>query len=156
MISHCMKQDVITVAPTDTVARAATVIAERRVGTLPVVTNEGRLIGIVRLQDILKIFMPDFVALLDNIEFVSDFGALEHFRPSDLPAAATMTMDALMSPPISVKSSCGLLRSFAIMTRHQLQDLPVVDEEGRLVGIASRVDIAAAFFRDFIKRGHLA
>lgn len=156
MISKCMKREVITVAPTDTVAHAATVIAEKRVGTLPVVADRGLLIGIVRLQDILKIFMPDFVALLDNIDFVNDFGALEYLRPRDIPAAAQMTMRELMSPPISVKSSCGLLRSFAVMNKHQLQDLPVVDEVGRLVGIASRVDIAAAFFRDFIEAGHLA
>ncbi|MGQ9489768.1 MAG: CBS domain-containing protein [Anaerolineae bacterium] len=87
---------------------------------------------------------------------MSDFGVLERLRPRDIPAAASMRMKELMSPPISVKSSCGLLRSFAIMTKHHLQDLPVVDEEGRLIGIASRVDIAAAFFRDFITTGHLA
>lgn len=156
MISKCMKREVITVAPTDTVAYAAAVIAEKRVGTLPVVADHGLLIGIVRLQDILKIFMPDFVALLDNIDFVNDFGALEHLRPRHIPATAHMTMRELMLPPISVKSSCGLLRSFAVMYKHQLQDLPVVDEAGRLVGIASRVDIAAAFFRDLIEAGLLA
>ncbi len=153
MISNCMKREVITVAPTDTVAQAAATIARERVGTLPVVTDLGTLIGIVRLEDILKIFMPDFVALLDNIDFVNDFGALERLHPRDLPAAASMTMQELMAPPISVKSSCGLLRSFAVMNKHQLQDLPVVDEKGRLVGIASRVDIAAAFFREFSQAG---
>jgi len=38
------------------------------------------------------------------------------------------------------------MHSLATIVKHQLQDLPIVDKEGRLVGIASRVDIASAFF----------
>lgn len=147
MIGECMKRQVVTVSSADTVVQAAVIVAETHVGTLPVVDRNNILIGIVRLQDILKVFMPDFVALLDNIDFVNDFGALERLWPYDIPTAAGHTMGELMGPAISVKSTCGLLRSFAIMTKHQLQDLPVVDETERLVGIASRVDIAAAFFQ---------
>jgi len=54
-------------------------------------------------------------------------------------------MRDLMQPPVAVEETCGLLRAFATMTQHEIRDLPVVNRSGALVGIASRVDIAAAF-----------
>ena len=45
----------------------------------------------------------------------------------------------------SVEQTCGLLRAFAIMSKHGIRDLPVVNKPGALVGIASLVDIAVKF-----------
>jgi CBS-domain-containing membrane protein len=145
MIGACMKRQVIAVSPTITAPEAAQIVVSRHIGTLPVVDNLDLLVGVVRLEDLLQVFMPDFVALMDNIDFVHDFGALEALRPQDVPGAAYLTMRDLMQPPVAVEQTCGLLRAFATMTKHQIRDLPVVDAAGALVGIASRVDIAAAF-----------
>lgn len=145
MIGSCMKRNVIAVTPETTAQEAAYLVVSQRVGTLPVVDDLGVLVGMVRLEDLLKVFMPDFVALMDNIDFVRDFGALENLRPQDVPEAARLTIRDLMQPPVSVDQTCGLLRAFATMTQHEIRDLPVVNKADGLVGIASRVDIAAAF-----------
>jgi CBS-domain-containing membrane protein len=145
MIDACMKRQVISVSPATTAPEAAHVVVSNHIGTLPVVDDLGVLVGVVRLEDLLKVFMPDFVSLMDNIDFVRDFGALETLRPQDVPEAARLTMRDLMQPPVAVERTCGLLRAFATMTKHQIRDLPVVNAAGALVGIASRVDIAAAF-----------
>lgn len=145
MIGSCMKRRVITVSPVTTAQDAARIVVSHHVGTLPVVDARGVLVGVVRLDDLLQVFMPDFVALMDNIDFVHDFGALEILQPQDMPEAARLTMRDLMQPPVFVEQTCGLLRAFATMTKHDIRDLPVVNQAGALVGIASRVDIAAAF-----------
>jgi len=148
-----MKREVVTVTAEMTVPEAAQVVAERRVGTLPVVGADGRLEGIVTLLDILRVFMPDFVELLDNIDFVHDFGALEDLQPRDVPEAARLTVREIMEPPVAVDQEAGLLRACALMFKHRLQDLPVVDSEGRLVGLVSRVDIGAAFLAAWAVEG---
>lgn len=145
MIGSCMKRHVIAVSPQTTVREAAQIVVFHHVGTLPVVDELHMLIGVVRLEDLFKVFMPDFVALMDDIDFVRDFGVLEKLQPQDVPAAARLTMRDLMQPPVAVERTCGLLRAFATMTHHEIRDLPVVNRAGALVGIASRVDIAAAF-----------
>lgn len=145
MIRDCMKREVVSVSASTTVREAALLVAKRRVGTLPVVDQQGVLVGVVRIKDLLKVFMPDFVTLLDNIDFVHDFGVEESLRPKDVAEAARLTMRDLMRPPVAVEQTSGLLRAFATMDKHDIQDLPVVDDGGRLVGIASRVDIAVAF-----------
>lgn len=145
MIGSCMKRHVVAVSPTTTVQEAARIVVSHRVGTLPVVDDLGVLVGVVRLEDLLRVFMPDFVALMGNIDFVHDFGALESLQPQDVPAAAQLMMRDLMQPAFAVEQTCGLLRAFAAMIKHEIRDLPVVNRAGALVGIASRVDIAAAF-----------
>ena len=153
MIGACMKRQVVAVSPETTAQEAARIVVSNHIGTLPVVDELGVLVGVVRLEDLLQVFMPDFVALMDNIDFVRDFGALETLRPQDLLEAAQLTMRDLMQPPVAVERTCGLLRAFATMTKHEIRDLPVVNAAGALVGIASRVDIAAAFLAAWTQTG---
>jgi CBS domain-containing protein len=156
MIGSCMKRQVIAVSPSTTAQEAARVVVTNHVGTLPVVDDSGTLVGVVRLEDLFRVFMPDFVALMDNIDFVHDFGAMETLQPQDVPEAAQLTMRDLMQPLVAVDQTCGLLRAFATMTKHGIRDLPVVNHAGALVGIASRVDIAAAFLAPWTQTGPLA
>jgi CBS domain-containing protein len=145
-VAQWMKRKVVIVTASTTVEEAARVVVQERVGTLPVVDEQGVLTGVVRLQDVLGIFMPDFVALLDNIDFVRDFGPLEQVQPQHMSHAAHLTMTDLAATPVAVEEDRSLMHALATMVKHQLQDLPIVDKAGRLVGIASRVDIARAFF----------
>lgn len=153
MINTCMKRHVISVTPATTVHEAADVIVAHHIGTLPIVSSQGALVGVVRLDDLLQVFMPDFVRLMDNIDFVHDFGALESREPQDIAGAAQLTMRELMQPPISVQEDCGLLRAYAIMVKHDIRDLPVINDSGALVGIASRVDIGVAFLAQWAQPG---
>ena len=50
----------------------------------------------------------------------------------------------VMEEATFVRDDSGLVRAFAFIHKHQLIDLPVVDREGKLVGLASRVDIGRA------------
>jgi len=145
-VGDSMKRHVVTVTASTTVKEAVGIVVEERVGTLPVVDEEGVLTGVVRLADLLGVFTPDFLALLDDIDFVHDFGAMEQVHPQTILQARELTMSDLAGTPVAVEEHCGLLHALVTMVKHQLQDLPIVDEEGRLVGIASRVDIARSFF----------
>jgi CBS domain-containing protein len=49
-----------------------------------------------------------------------------------------------MQPAQSVEEGSGMLRAYGLMLKHNLSDLPVVSDEGMLVGVVSRVDIGTA------------
>ncbi len=150
-VGDCMKRQVFTVSPSTTVREAARLVIEKHVGTLPVVDEGGVLVGIVRDVDLGSVFMPDFMSLMDNIEFVHDFGAKEDLQAQDISQAESLTMQDLMQPPTMVEEDSGLLYTVAIMIKGQLRDLPIVNKEGRLVGLASRVDILVALLSAWIK-----
>jgi CBS domain-containing protein len=56
-----------------------------------------------------------------------------------------------MRPPIAVLDDCGLLRAYALMLQHRLHDVLVLSAAGKLVGIASRVDIGTAILKSWAR-----
>lgn len=80
-ICDCMKSKVIFGRPEMTDKTAAGLMAENNVGTLPVILQTSELIGVTTMDNVIQIFLPDFVSLLSNISFVKDFGDLGTLSP---------------------------------------------------------------------------
>ncbi len=146
-INACMKHDVISIPASATIGQAAALMVARHIGTLPVVDGAGHLIGLLQLRDLLALVMPDFVRLVEDFDFVHDFGAVETRQPS--PETLARPVRQVMQPPVAVEEHSGLLRAAALLRQHELQDLPVVAADNRLVGIASRVDIGTALLANW-------
>jgi predicted transcriptional regulator len=148
-ISKYMKRNVVSIHTDATISDAAHIFVKQHIGMLPVIEKDGKPVGVVGLQDMLTLELPDFVNFVADVDFVQDFGAVETTRPSA--AALSHSIKKLMKPPLSVPQDCGLLRAYALMVQHKLHDLLVVSEEGRLVGIASRVDVGRAILASWAK-----
>lgn len=138
-IRDCMKRNVVSIPETSTIREAAAVFVKEHVGLLPIVDQHNKLVGVVGLRDLLTLELPDFISFVADLDFVHDFGAVETTRPSA--KVLDESIQTLMKPPITVQEDSGLLRAYALMLQHNLHDLPVISEAGKLVGMASRVDI---------------
>jgi len=55
-VTHIMHRGVITVQPDTYASKAAALMAENRIGALPVVDNKNKLVGILSATDILRVF----------------------------------------------------------------------------------------------------
>lgn len=141
-VSLCMKKEIITVPVTATVADAASMFCAHHIGMLPVVDESGNLVGILKLHDLLDLIMPVFVDLIEDFDYVGDFGAMENSEPAQ--EELNKSIAEVMDEPICVRDDSGLVRAFAFIHKHELLDLPVVNRDGQLVGLASRVDIGRA------------
>jgi CBS domain-containing protein len=134
-----MKRSVVYIPDTATIREAAAVFVKAHVGLLPVVDQDHKLIGVVGLRELLALQLPDFINFVTDVDFVHDFGAVETTHP---PASVLDdSIQTLMKPAITVQEDSGLLRAYALMLQQDLHDMPVVSEDGTLVGVASRVDI---------------
>ncbi len=141
-IRDCMKRNVISIPAEKTIAEAARIFVKHHVGVLPVIDGEGKPVGILRVRDLLTLELPDFVNLFADVDFVHDFGAVETTRPAAELLARPVT--SLMESVTTVEEDSGLLRGYSLMLKDDLQDIPVTNSRGILVGIASRVDVATA------------
>lgn len=143
-VRNCMKRRVVYADPELSVREAIALLIDRKVGTLPIVDADQTLVGVTTLKDIIQLFLPDFVNLLADIDFVKDYGK------SDLPSAENVervertAVGDIMAEPVAVEVDSSLIRALSMMEKHNLVDLCVV-EEGKLVGIASMVDLGTAF-----------
>ena len=142
VISDCMKRNVISIHATASVREAAVIFVRKHIGLLPVVDDDDRPVGVVGLRDMLKLELPDFVNFIADLDFVHDFGAVETNHPSA--KVLDQSVRTIMLPPVTIEEDAGLLRTYSWMLQHELHDIPVLSKEGKLVGVASRVDIGVA------------
>jgi CBS domain-containing protein len=142
LIRNCMKPNVVSIQATSSISTAAFTLVKCHVGSLPVINERGKLLGMVTINDLLTLELPDFVRLIADVDFVHDFGAVETTRPA--PEQLNQPISTLMQPVMTVDEEGGLLHAYALMLKHDLMDLPVINNRGELTGIVSRVDIGTA------------
>jgi CBS domain-containing protein len=118
-LSEVMRREPIEVAPEDTLGEVAERMSEANVGAV-VVKDYGRLIGILTERDMLK-------AMAARV------------HTSEARVRQWMTED-----PITAGVDTGLEEAARIMLDNGFRHLPIVDENGRVAGIASLRRVVAA------------
>lgn len=135
-----MQKDVITVSPVTDVAEVVSLVLKEGQRSLPVVTGDGEILGIITDGDLLR-----RANLSTRLDTSTDVDALNLTQRLSVLKSQGMTAIQLMSSPVMTVSMTAPLRTAAgIMVEHHLKRLPVVAEQGRLVGWVSRVDILRA------------
>lgn len=143
-----MKRKVVSSQANVTIKKAAETIVHYHIGTLPIVDESNHLVGVVTLQDLIIPAIPDFFELVEDLDFVHDFGAAEHEQPNQ--DFLNSSIEIILKEPIYVEESTGLVRAITLLKEHGLSDLLVVDEEKHLVGIASQVDIGISLISNWV------
>lgn len=136
-----MTPDPITVGPDTTVSEAAHLMAERRIGALPVV-DKGGLVGLVTEGDLImqdvKVHFPTYLSLLGGYIFAP--GATDRFEASLRKAVGATVGDVMTTEPITVSPEATLSDLATILIEREVSRLLVVSD-GDLVGIVSKSDI---------------
>ena len=135
-MSRCkevMTHDPICCHPAEPVTRAAALMRDHDVGSIPVVESSGskRLVGIVTDRDLV-------------VKVLAKGHGVE---------AATVG-EAMTSNPTSCGEDEDVERAVQLMKERQVRRMPIVDGGGSLVGIIAQADIATRIDRD-AKTGEL-
>lgn len=119
--SEVMTRDPMCCEPSDPVTRAAEMMRQHDVGSLPVVDSlqSRRLVGIVTDRDV----VTKVVAGNRDV------------------ASATVS-DAMTPNPAVCREDDELERAVTLMADRQVRRMPVVDYSGRLSGIIAQADVA--------------
>jgi CBS domain-containing protein len=130
------RDSVVTCDVSTSVREAAGLLAERRIGAVPVMEN-GEIAGIFSERDV--------------IYKLREMGA----DVLDMPLGHIMTV-----LPVTVDPATSVMAALSLMTRRRIRHLPVV-EDGRMVGFVSIGDLVkyridkiegeAAAMRDYIQ-----
>ncbi len=149
-VSDCMRTQVFTVETGATLVEAMRIMGSRLVGTVPVIDKNRHVMGVLVLDDLLTQLMPRFVQVLRSTDFIHDYGKFE------LGPYATHLLDKplreIMRPPYSLKEGSSLMEAMVFMHNHQVDDVPVVNAAGELVGIVSRVRVGSLFLVDWLDK----
>ena len=111
-----MIYDPVTIRKGSTVGDALDMMKEYHIGGIPVVDDKGMLVGIVTNRDLR--FERDLKRHIDEV----------------------MTSEGL----VTTNQSTNLEEAADILQQHKIEKLPVVDNEGRLIGLVTYKDITKA------------
>jgi CBS domain-containing protein len=130
-----------TLRPKATLEEAARKILETRYGGFPVVDEEGRLLGLLQVEELLprpeNVPFSDVEALQLFGEWV-DEGTLQEIyrRYQSTPVEAVMLKEI---PRVHPEDPLG--KALQVLLTTEVRHLPVVDQEDKVVGILTRSDI---------------
>lgn len=136
-----MTREVITVQEDTPVAEVAKTLAEKRISGVPVVDEQGKVIGIVCESDLIeqtkRFHLPTVVNLMGYIIFLESGKKVE----KEIKKMIGMTAGDIMSRPVHTVSSETSMEDVAtLMAEKRIHSVPVVDN-GKLVGIIGKKDI---------------
>ncbi|WP_244872453.1 HPP family protein [Catellatospora sp. TT07R-123] len=124
-----------------TIRRAAEVLSVSEVGQLMVLDHEGRFVGSLAEEDLVRAMLPGFDDVTAGGGTLADAFQLflERGRSlADRPVDPLVVRDAA-----TVRSTDELARAAIVMIDRGIRRLPVVDD-GKLVGTLSRADLCRA------------
>jgi CBS domain-containing protein len=138
--SDIMTKTVVAVGPMMSVQQAASLMADRGVSGVPVVDESNAVVGVLSERDFL------FRMGSDKRKTFMDVVArcLEAKNCAAIAIRAKNVEDIMSSPAVVIEENTGLLEITALLKKKQINRVPVVDANKKMVGIVSREDIVHA------------
>jgi len=139
----------------DKITDIAQILRENKISGAPIVDKDNKVIGIVSEGDIMRLLevhsprinliLPsplDWIELPIRMKYEFDEIA------EDMNRAASVHISEIMTKKvITTKEEDDISDAAQLMDTHSVNRLPVVDDEGKLIGIVTRGDIISALVR---------
>jgi len=146
--SKIMTKDVTTCHPDQHVHEVITLMVETRLRMVPVVDDDGILVGSINTLSILNRVVPEYIVTgdLKSVPFAPDIGLLrKHFKA--LLTDKKYIRDVMERKPTTVHHDESLLSvTAALISYDRFEYVLVVDHYNKLLGVISSGDILRALY----------
>jgi CBS-domain-containing membrane protein len=137
-----MTTEVITVSPDTDIAHAAKLLFEKGFNGIPVLDEDGKLVGIICQSDLIaqqkSLPIPSIFTLLDGLIPLT---SPKHLEKAVKKISATRVEDAMTPKPVTIGPDTSLEALASLMVDRNFHTLPVVDDKGVLVGVVGKEDV---------------
>ena len=142
-VEDIMVQDVVTVKKDAPLRELIDIFYKNNLGFLPVIDDEGKLIGEVDLIALMEKSIPDYASQMANLKFMKSFEPLERlFRDED----NIFVRDIMNKPTITFDKNISLLNAALEFITNKRRQIPVV-EKNCVIGIVALKDILQKVLR---------
>jgi len=139
-VKDIMRSPVITISRDATLRQSVALLSSARVSGLPVLSDEGDLVGIITEHDVIKAMLPTYEDILATDAALLDPSLMaDHiFKVRDNPVSSIMTENV-----VTLEEEDSLLKAASTVILKKVKRLPVVRGK-KPVGVVSRIDIVQA------------
>jgi len=146
LVRDVMTTDVLTFRPEDTVEAAARGLSERDLGGAPVVDGDGTVVGLLEDDDLIvqdtRLHFPTVISVFGAyLELPS---SVRHFETDLRKAVGATVADVMDTEPPTCRPDDTLESVATVLHERNASRLPVLDDDGRLIGVVSRGDLVRA------------
>ncbi len=154
-IQDAMEKEIIKFQVDDRIIDVAGSLRENKISGAPVVDKEGKLVGIISEGDIMRLIEVHsphinliLPAPLDLIELPVRMKYEMDEIAEDMNKAASLLIGEIMTKKVVIiKPDADISDAAQLMDTHDVKRLPVVESDGKMVGIITRGDIIGAMVR---------
>lgn len=141
-VADVMTPNPIVVRSQTPLQEAVKILAEKKISGLPVVDDAGKLVGVISESDLMwqetGVEPPPYIMVLDSLIYLQNPARYD----KEVHKALGQTVGEVMTDkPISIKPDRPLREAAHLMHDKHVRRLPVVDAEGKAIGILTRGDI---------------
>ena len=155
LVKEVMIKDIVTLSDKATIGEAVETFATKEIGCLPMVDENGNLTAFLSDGDIVN-YVVSNVRLAETErknyryrypkEICTNYFTMLLKNCVDKPA-----YNAATHRVVTVSEADTVRRTAEIMQKKHLKHLPVLSEDGKLVGLITRNDIINGLFRDYLE-----
>lgn len=147
LVKELMTTSVITVRPNATIEQVADVIHGYHFTGVPVVDEQGRLLGVIMERDFItadsKLYLPTYVKMLKDLDFVQN--DKKHLSKEAQSLISATAADVMNSNIVTASPEDTIEHLAELFATKRVNPIPVVDEQFKLVGVISRSDLIKLF-----------
>ncbi len=137
-----MTEKVISVKPDTLISELAKIFLDNNISGVPVIDENNRVLGIVTESDLIfhskRLKVPAVLTILDSFIFLDSPEKMEQELRKI--AAASVT-DIYTSPAVSITPDTPLDEIASLMTDKKIHTLPVLNDNGEMIGVVGKKDI---------------
>ncbi len=137
-----MTKEVKTLQPSNTLLEVLEILRDLRIRQLPIVDGDNKVLGIITSKGVMKSLLPGYISSgdLKDVKFAPE---LEQFVDKIDEIKSTPVTDILEKEYIKVTPETSTMEIAAVFvnTETHLESILVVDDEERLLGVISPIDI---------------
>jgi CBS domain-containing protein len=146
-VADIMERDPIAVGRDDDVESVIRVLREHELPGVPVVDGSGTLVGIITENDLIlrdeeaDLHLPHHLDIMGGVIYLE---SMKHFEERIKKAFASKAEDMMTPDPTTITPDAPVEDAAKLIAEHKHNRLPVVDDDGRLVGVVTRLDVLDA------------
>ncbi|MDA0737709.1 MAG: CBS domain-containing protein [Nitrospirae bacterium] len=142
VVRDVMSTGVVTAKFTDTARSVVGKMLSRHCGAIPVVDDEGKLLGLVAVRDVMIPLYPNYGDYIHDNVHSRDF---EEMEEGYLEVMGKTAGDIMTKNPLTVSPNDPVLQAASYMGLKHFRRIPV-EENGKLVGMISMGDVNRGLF----------
>lgn len=125
------------------------IIFQKKINAVPVTDKKKKLVGIITKEDLLKLLYPNMIDFLGEFE---DSGSYQEMEKTVPELKNKRAEEVMCTRVIFAGSETPAMRALSRMLAQRVRQLPVVDEEGQVIGIITQGDVFYRLFQTSQKR----